>query len=467
MKRLKKTVAGTLAMLMALSVFAFAGCKEKDVAQGNIPQVGETQQAQQGNKETGEVSAEKQPYDGQVVRAGGTYEFTNKIAFLSSELNAVSEGEITEPLAISLTATVTPADAKQDVLWSVAFVNADSEWATGKTVTDYVTVEPTTEDGTTVAVTCKAAFSEQIKIICASKYNPEITAECLVDFVSEATKVSLNLGEFAVNLGGQTDVTWELGAADGWGGTANVMIESEKEGTLTDNYTWQIDLVSPEWYGSGISSLEKYEGEAVASHYSDYKTEGIPFWQYETYERIGSWTGGGYYNNGAWGYFVGYGTEYFKSTDAENSITDEKSLSDGCLIVNGIDCFMRRKYNVTSFRFDYTTYQESYLGGLSSEDGYGYFSNGYSKTLIKDYYHDSSISTLKYATEIGEYTNLPTATITDGRLYTLVLTLTNTTTGEVTPYLSLLNLTKFEISASVTAIALSKNQISVSENEIW
>lgn len=464
MKRLKKTVAGTLAMLMALSVFAFAGCKEKDVAQGNIPQVGGTQQAQQGNKETGEVSAEKQPYDGQVVRAGGTYEFTNKIAFLSSELNAVSEGEITEPLAISLTATVTPADAKQDVLWSVAFVNADSEWATGKTVTDYVTVEPTTEDGTTVTVTCKAAFSEQIKIICASKYNPEITAECLVDFVSEATKVSLNLGEFAVNLGGQTDVTWELGAADGWGGTANVMIESEKEGTLTDNYTWQIDLVSPEWYTKGVSVLEEYTlGLPIFSIGSagNYTSDGVPAWDYEGYTKKSATYAEGY----DWGWNLGYG---IISTQARYG-NDDGSLADGALIINDKDCFMKRRFNVTSLNFDYELYGTSYLGysyesGVTGKKGGVYFSNAYDKSVVRAWAEGSY--TLNTINEDGN-TDLPTATITDGRLYTLVLTLTNTATGEVTPYLSLLNLTKFEISASVTAIALSKNQISVSENEIW
>ena len=46
--------------------------------------------------------------------------------------------------AQQLTATITPEDATNKAVdWTVRFKDASSEWATGKTVTDYVTVTPT------------------------------------------------------------------------------------------------------------------------------------------------------------------------------------------------------------------------------------------------------------------------------------------------------------------------------------
>lgn len=46
-----------------------------------------------------------------------------------------------------VTATLDPADATYTTAnWSAAWANAESEWASGKTVTDYVTVTPTEDN---------------------------------------------------------------------------------------------------------------------------------------------------------------------------------------------------------------------------------------------------------------------------------------------------------------------------------
>ena len=85
--------------------------------------------------------------------------------------------------AYLLTATITPDNADDKTIdWSVAFVNPDSEWATGKTVTDYVTVTPTSDGALTANVECKKAFGEQIKVTVTSRNNAEATAECTVDY---------------------------------------------------------------------------------------------------------------------------------------------------------------------------------------------------------------------------------------------------------------------------------------------
>lgn len=85
--------------------------------------------------------------------------------------------------AYTLTATVYPADAANKAIdWSVSFTDAGDEWASGKTVTDYVTVTPTSDGALTATVENIAAFGEQIKITVTSRDNPEATAECMVEY---------------------------------------------------------------------------------------------------------------------------------------------------------------------------------------------------------------------------------------------------------------------------------------------
>ena len=61
--------------------------------------------------------------------------------------------------AYTLTATITPSNATNKALdWSVSFVNPESEWASGKTVTDYVTVTPTSNGALAAIAACLKQF---------------------------------------------------------------------------------------------------------------------------------------------------------------------------------------------------------------------------------------------------------------------------------------------------------------------
>lgn len=88
--------------------------------------------------------------------------------------------------AYTLTATVEPANAPDKAVdWSVAFVNPSSEWATGKTVTDYVTVTPTSDGALTATVQNLKAFGEQIKVTVTHRENENATASCTVDYTKK------------------------------------------------------------------------------------------------------------------------------------------------------------------------------------------------------------------------------------------------------------------------------------------
>lgn len=89
---------------------------------------------------------------------------------------------------ITLKATIDPdTAANQNVDWSVSFVNPSSSWASGKTITDYVTVTPTSDGALTATVQCLKAFGEQIKITVTSRANEYAKAECTVDYARRIT----------------------------------------------------------------------------------------------------------------------------------------------------------------------------------------------------------------------------------------------------------------------------------------
>ena len=105
------------------------------------------------------------------------------IAMLVSQTPTKTETSDDIKTSVNVVATITPDDAANKAVdWNVAFVNASSAWASGKTATDYITAEPTTDGALTATVTCKAAFGEQIKITVTSRDNPEASASCMVDY---------------------------------------------------------------------------------------------------------------------------------------------------------------------------------------------------------------------------------------------------------------------------------------------
>ena len=95
-----------------------------------------------------------------------------------------------------LTATVEPNyAANKAVDWSVAFVNASSEWATGKTVTDYVTVTPESDGALKATVKCLKAFGEQIKVTVTSRDNADASASCLLDYKQKLAGGTLKIND--------------------------------------------------------------------------------------------------------------------------------------------------------------------------------------------------------------------------------------------------------------------------------
>ena len=93
--------------------------------------------------------------------------------------------------AYTLTATVYPEDAANKLLdWTVSFKNASSTWASGKKVTDYVTVTPSSDGTLTAVVQNVAAFGEQVVVKVTSRDNPAAYATLNVEYLQRTTGYS-------------------------------------------------------------------------------------------------------------------------------------------------------------------------------------------------------------------------------------------------------------------------------------
>lgn len=400
-KCIKKVGVGILTGIMALSAFAFGGCdfnSVKDTVKDTVNDITDSIT----NTENESV---KPSYDGTVLTAGETYDFgaSPKMAFCSAVMpmsdETGTETQEFETISVTVKATVTPYDANQNVSWRVAFVNPESEWATGKTVTDYVEVTPTYEGSTTATLSCKNSFGEQIKLVCTSVENAEISASVTVDFIRSIELQSLTYGDnLPINFGGVTDVAWEVSTNGvGVGGAQNFAYKYSENYTIANEVTTVVDLVSPNWYHNGNDLL-------------------------------------------------GWGDYFEPSDDSEKEYKDgyfqlySAQWKDGILIDDGIrDCGVASFKNITQLQFDRQFLNNTRLSCWWQREG---------NTLTPDIhyiFHQGSI--------YGTYT------IEEGSLYTLRLRMTHSATGEVVEKMSLINVTEFTSNAQVASVALSGNVV--------
>ena len=134
--------------------------------------------------------------EGNAMVSGKTYAMPQRMVFTATAAETATASE-----GITLTATVSPETADNKAVdWSVSFVNPSSSWASGKSVTDYVTVTPTSDGALTANVNCLKAFGEQIKVTVTSRVNPEAKAECTLDYARRILDTALYHEEMDKNI---------------------------------------------------------------------------------------------------------------------------------------------------------------------------------------------------------------------------------------------------------------------------
>lgn len=163
--------------------------------------------------------------EGNELTSGTTYGMPIAMVY-----SLTSEESETARSGITIEAVVTPSCAvNKAVDYSVAFVNAESDWAVGKTVTDYITVEPEADGSAKAKVFCHETFGEQIIITVTSRSNPEIADSCTVDYAQRVTGVTLSIGE---------ELTYDILNENAHNLDINIGSSTEgKGGALALNYT--------------------------------------------------------------------------------------------------------------------------------------------------------------------------------------------------------------------------------------
>lgn len=176
----------------------------------------------------------------------------------------------TAETAYTLTATIEPSNAdNKEVDWSVAFVDPSSSWASGKTVTDYVTVTPTLDGALTANVECKQAFGEQIKVTVTSRENANASASCMVDYAQRVTGMAAGHVFSMWNTTSDSEV--ELSEFAGF-----LSEEDMKDSffcipsfsdvyTKADDFTYTVTYTQPEEYRDATGKFTGWHGGPTAT----------------------------------------------------------------------------------------------------------------------------------------------------------------------------------------------------------
>ena len=172
------------------------------------------------------------------------------MAEFQPEITGSDDDSDYEGATLTITATVSPDNSADNtgLDWSMEFKNPSSEWATGKTLSDYMTLTPSGTDAAgskKVSVKCLKPFGEQIIITATSQDNPEVTASCTADFAQRIESATLKFGDLNVSLGGDTNVKWELNPnGTGVGGATSVTSSKSDVYTLAEDFTYTVTLTS-------------------------------------------------------------------------------------------------------------------------------------------------------------------------------------------------------------------------------
>ena len=210
---------------------------------------------------------EEQTQEGGAVITEGE---SNGIKLMSAKISPENYDEYgISPMAdtaYQLTATITPENATNKAVdWTIAWNGGrgqggggssglrSSEWADGKTVTDYVTVTPTSDGALTANVECLQAFGAQVKITVTSRDNTSVKATATVDYTEKLSSVKATFGStvltdgmtksFDLDASGQPAEVWKFDY-------------TTSAHTIADEYTTTVKIS----FADGVSAVESAVG---------------------------------------------------------------------------------------------------------------------------------------------------------------------------------------------------------------
>ena len=240
-----------------------------------------------------EKSAPEQEEGGAVITEGES----SGIKLMSVKISPENYAEYgISPLAdtaYQLTATIVPENATDKTVdWAIAWAvppqhsggtigdeDPGSVWAMGKTVTDYVTVTPTSDGALTANVECLKDFGAQVKVTVTSRDNSEVKANCLVDYTQKLQGVKATFG-FTVLTDGMTksfDLSQSGQPIESW-----TFDYTTSAYTIEDHYVTMVTLSFSE---EGVSALESAIG-AEFTWENDNISGGMPAFDKTFFDRV-------------------------------------------------------------------------------------------------------------------------------------------------------------------------------------
>lgn len=150
---------------------------------------------------------------------------------VSHVLRAVTENGVTYP-SIDITATITPADAKnKNVTWTVGW-DSEAELK-DKSVTDYVTVTADSTNSLKATVVCKKAFRGSTIVVTVTTEEGGYAASCNVTYEGKPSAIDVNSGNaLKVNLVGANNYAVSLS------NVFNDLGEQYYDEVTVKSYTW-------------------------------------------------------------------------------------------------------------------------------------------------------------------------------------------------------------------------------------
>ena len=138
------------------------------------------------------------------------------------KLTAARMASETEYNTVLLTATVMPEDVEnKSVDWTIEWQTPESEYASGKTVTDYCTVTPTTDGALTAKVRCLQPFEAYIDVKATTREGG-YTAVCTVVFEGRPSGMTVPCTELSPEGGyynliaGPKEYVFDLNLTNEW-----------------------------------------------------------------------------------------------------------------------------------------------------------------------------------------------------------------------------------------------------------
>lgn len=213
-----------------------------------------------------------------------TCENENGIMLASSEATVASDGTISK----ELTAIITPDNASnKTVNWSCSWENSDS-WASGKSVSSFITISPSADNSLKATIVCKEAFGTPIVVTARTTDGSNLSASCKCDYVKRVEKVNLIVPKTSMsddNTGFDTSTTsqpWKVkmyadipDTGQGnfktsivWGvGTIEENVNVSVRYYLTDDYYQQLAQKGYATVVDGVFSGTRYDS-GVVTHFN-------------------------------------------------------------------------------------------------------------------------------------------------------------------------------------------------------